>query len=350
MNGRSEQEKAVVIDPQDPMLSGAPSLAVDDAREGSQIEARPQQEQSSAPSRQGAEVDVGEPDRAIVILVFLGLVGLLTFVEFSRFGGSPTASELARSGGAGIGTLATGSWWKLIVSNFLHSGPIHLALNVFVIYLTGRWLEHLAGRLIVIATITWSIVLASVGSLLIDAPTVAIGASGVAFGLVGCAIAIDPRARTTLGEVARQLAIVNVVLTFVVPGISIGGHLGGLAAGLIVGTITWQRAGAEESQIGSPRAFAATLTMVLSAFPLLVMAVGPQLFPSNAYAFRSNAMAHLLGRQLSGSKLSNGLEINSASCQATDHVLHYQCKVNDLPALVTFSRRDDQWSMRMASK
>ncbi len=64
------------------------------------------------------------------------------------------------------------------------------------------------------------------------------GASGVAFGLVGCAIAgmvirKIPIMRTNLGG----LLIINLVITFAIPGISIGGHIGGLIAGFLCGLV-----------------------------------------------------------------------------------------------------------------
>jgi membrane associated rhomboid family serine protease len=64
------------------------------------------------------------------------------------------------------------------------------------------------------------------------------GASGAAFGLVGCAIAgmvlrKMPVLRSNLGG----LLIINLVITFAIPGISIGGHIGGLIAGFLCGLV-----------------------------------------------------------------------------------------------------------------
>jgi hypothetical protein len=245
--------------------------------------------------------------------------------------------------------VATGAWWKLLVSNVLHGNIPHLLMNAFIIFLTGRWLEHLAGSTIVLATIGWSAVGAGVGSLVVDTPSVAIGASGVAFGIIGCAIGIDPRGRTATGVLARQLGVVNVILTFVIPGISIGGHLGGLAAGLVVGFACWSRTTSQAHPAGRARRPVAVALAAASLAPIVLLAVGPSALPNGARGFRGDATAWLLERQLSGTTLSSGLEITEASCEPGIDELTFECDLDDGRAgSVRFSTRDDQWGLRLA--
>ncbi len=318
---------------------------VDDGWRGARIGAETRDRARRALLRIPAEVDIGEPGPPRVVIAFLVLVVIATVIEFATFSASPTASELSRAGGAGIGAIATGAWWKLLVSNVLHGSIAHLLMNTFVIYLTGRWLEHLAGATIVLATITWSAVAASLGSLVVDTPNVAIGASGVAFGIVGCAIGIDPRAKTATGIIARQLGIVNVILTFVIPGISIGGHLGGLVAGLVVGRVAWLHTPGEAHPIGRARRPIAIGLIAGSLAPIALFAVGPSVLPGEARGVRGDVTAWLLERQLSGSTLTNGLEIKDAECEPTVDLLEYECSADDRQTRVRFSNRDDQWSL-----
>jgi membrane associated rhomboid family serine protease len=326
------------------MRTRATDSGVEDGWRGARIGAETRDRARRAASQAGAAVDVGEPDQPRVVLAFLAIAVLVTLVEFSTYGVSPTTSELSRAGGAGIGVLATGAWWKLIVSNLLHANVAHVLLNVFVTYLTGRWLEHVAGPWITAATITWSMVLASLGSLLVDTPSVAIGASGVAFGIIGCAVGIDPRARTAMGIIARQLAIVNVIITFVLPGISIGGHLGGMLAGVLLGWACWDRRPTDDHPAGRPRRVVSIAVLAASLVPLAVMAIGPRALPGEAVDQRAAATAWLLGRQLSGTTLSSGTTIDRASCEPTGDVRIYDCELDGRPSTVTFSRSDDQWS------
>ncbi len=318
----------------------------EDGWHGARIGAESRDRARRAMTQIDAAVDIGEPGPPRVVIAFLALAIVATVIEFATFGASPSVSELSQSGGAGIGVVATGAWWKLLVSNVLHGNIPHLLMNAFIIFLTGRWLEHLAGSTIVLATIGWSAVFAGIGSLLVDTPSVAIGASGVAFGIIGCAIGIDPRARTATGVMARQLGVVNVVLTFLIPGISIGGHLGGLAAGLAVGYFGWSRTTSDAHPAGRARRPVAAALAAASLAPIALLAVGPSVLPNEARGFRTDTTAWLLGRQLSGTTLSNDRNIDDASCEPGEDELTYACELDGDASSVRFSTRDDQWGLR----
>lgn len=332
------------------MRTRATDCGVHDGWRGARIGAEARDRRRREAGRIDAAIDIGEPARPLVTIGFLLVALLATGLEFLTFGASPGPTELARSGGAGIGVVATGAWWKLLTSNLLHAHVPHLLMNCFVIYLTGRWLEHLAGRAVVVATIAWSMLLAGTGSLLVDTPTVSIGASGVAFGLVGCAIGIDPRARTATGLIGRQLAVVNVAITFLLPGISIGGHFGGLLAGLVVGRLAWSPRSDRSRPVGRARRRTAVV-VIAAALPIVaVMAAGPGLLPGEARAARANLAAWLLERQLSGVVLSSGREVGTASCDGDEaDPRTFRCVLDgDDDVIVRFAERDDQWSLRSA--
>lgn len=320
----------------------------DDGWRGARIGAEARDRHQRAMRKIPADVDIGEPSPPRVVIGFLVLALIATVIEFASFGASPTTSELSQAGGAGIGAVATGAWWKLLASNLLHGNIAHLLMNVFVIFLTGRWLEHLAGPVLVLATIGWSAVAASIGSLIVDTPSVAIGASGVAFGLVGCAIGVDPRAKTATGLIARQLGIVNVILTFVIPGISIGGHLGGLVAGLAVGFLGWSRTTSDTHPAGRARRPVVIGLAAASLAPIALFAAGPAVLPNEAVGFRGDATAWLLERQLSGTTLSSGTQIDDAECDPGVDELTFECTTDGDDASVRFSTRDDQWGLRSA--
>lgn len=335
------------VPPRDPMRSSATDNGPTDARDGAWVGARERWRTHQARTRIQAEVDLGEPDRPVVTIAFLVAALALTCWEFSTYGASPTVLELVEAGGASLGALADGGWWKFLTANFLHGGLLHLAMNVFVIYLTGRWLEHLVGRVVVLATVLWSCVLASAGALLVGTADVTIGASGVAFGLVGCAIAADPRARTATGVVARQLGIVNVIGTFLVPGISIGGHLGGLAAGLLVGLVARSRRPSADAAVGRTRNAPALALLILSTVPIVGLALGPDRLPWGFEEPRSTIVAPLLARQMSGATLGNGERLDDASCEPTGDPLEYRCDIDGSERTAVFDPDDDQWAVQV---
>jgi membrane associated rhomboid family serine protease len=99
-------------------------------------------------------------------------------------------------------------------------------------------LEPILGRIRMVALYTAALLAGSFGALL-HAPYIrTAGASGAVFGLVGAAfIGLRQRGVDVWRTDVGGLLGINLVLTFVVPGISIGGHLGGLAGGALVGAV-----------------------------------------------------------------------------------------------------------------
>jgi membrane associated rhomboid family serine protease len=152
-----------------------------------------------------------------------------------------TGSPLAPAFGLFGPAVAAGQWWRLFTAGFLHSGIIHLGLNMFVLYILGPSLERVLGRLGFLALYVAGLTAASVGALLLSPLALTVGASGAIFGLMGATImgqrasGINPWRSGIIGWV-----VINLVFTVAVPGISIGGHLGGLAGGLIAGAVLFR--------------------------------------------------------------------------------------------------------------
>jgi membrane associated rhomboid family serine protease len=131
-----------------------------------------------------------------------------------------------------------GEWYRLLTSGFLHFGIIHLGFNMYFLYVLGPQLESPLGRGRFLLLYLASLLGGALGVVLIDSGGITAGASGAVFGLLGAAAAglwrrgINPFT-TGMGGVL----LLNIFITFAVPGISIGGHLGGLVAGAICGAI-----------------------------------------------------------------------------------------------------------------
>lgn len=241
----------------DPLASARRPSSTRDAWQGARIGNRIRRAQRdarrAAERRAMAEVDIGEPQAPRVTIAVLAVATFATLVAFQRVGAEPTARELDAAGGISALALARGEWSSVVMANLLHGGIQHLFLNVFIIFLLGRWLEHLVGRWLLLAVVGMSALGSAIGAVVVSPLAVTIGASGMAFGLLGCAIVVDPRARTHVGVLGRTLGIIQLIGTFLVAGISVGGHLGGLVAGMLVGLVAWDRRGADAHPVGRPR-------------------------------------------------------------------------------------------------
>jgi len=134
--------------------------------------------------------------------------------------------------------VARGEWWRVISSGFLHASLIHLLFNMLVLFQLGSVLEARLGRVRLLALYALSLVGGSIGVMLLQPPNQgALGASGAVFGLMGAVVVLPRRGRSPLESGVAGLLLINLVITFVLPGIAIGGHLGGLVAGAAGGLV-----------------------------------------------------------------------------------------------------------------
>lgn len=189
----------------------------------------------------------------------VGAAGGRVFADGALCGNAVGDGGLCIGGGVALSSDG-GEWWRIITSGFLHQGIVHLGLNMFALYILGQVLEPAIGTARFVAVYLVSLLAGSVGALLLSDPqTFTIGASGAVYGLFLATILIA-RERG-FDQVVQTLAfwlILNLVLTFSVSGISIGGHLGGLVGGFLGGLLVV----AAERRISSRETLPIELTLM----------------------------------------------------------------------------------------
>lgn len=131
--------------------------------------------------------------------------------------------------------VAAGQWWRPLTAAFLHSQSgfyLHIVFNMWALIVLGPQLERTLGRarfgaLYILSALAGSALVYWVAGM----SSLTIGASGAIFGLFGATFVLARRLRlnTTFLVV---IIVFNLVLTFSIPGISWGAHVGGLAAGV----------------------------------------------------------------------------------------------------------------------
>ena len=170
----------------------------------------------------------------IIVLVQLGAMASGANASGSRFGGS----ELITDGAVSGPTVADGEIWRLLTSGFLHAGLLHLMFNGFALYVLGMMLEPAIGRLRFATIYFVSLLCGSFGAILLEPDGLTVGASGAIFGLMGAAVVIMRNRGINPMESGLGLWLgINLVFTFAIPGISIGGHLGGLVGGALAAVL-----------------------------------------------------------------------------------------------------------------
>lgn len=154
------------------------------------------------------------------------------------------ADELYARAGLSRAGLSHGDWWQVVTAGFQHArmgqsfGFLHIATNMFSLYILGSLLEPAVGRLRFGVLYAVSLLAGSFGALLLTPNGFTVGASGAIFGLMGAALIVMRNRGMNPLESGLGLWIgLNLLLTFTIPGISIGGHIGGLVGGALAALV-----------------------------------------------------------------------------------------------------------------
>jgi membrane associated rhomboid family serine protease len=147
-------------------------------------------------------------------------------------GGGLGGPSLIEEGAVSRATIADGEYWRLLTAGFLHAGLFHVLFNMFALYILGGLLEPAIGRLRFGLIYFVSLLAGSFGALLLQQRGFTVGASGAIFGLMGAAVIVMRNRGMNPMESGLGIWIgLNLLITFTIPGISIGGHIGGLLGG-----------------------------------------------------------------------------------------------------------------------
>lgn len=182
------------------------------------------------PAVGGAPLTVG----IIAVCVVLFVVELAQGAGFGGSGASRVAVDLGLFGPF----VVEGQWYRLVTSAFVHAGLVHLGFNMIVLWWLGGALERYAGSLrtgaIYLASILWG----AAGALLMAPDALTVGASGGIYGLMVALLVLErQQGIALLGSGIGVFLLLNLAITFVIPGISIGGHLGGLLGGFLAAIV-----------------------------------------------------------------------------------------------------------------
>jgi len=152
-------------------------------------------------------------------------------------------------------------YWRIVTSGFLHYSVLHIAFNMFFLYVIGSMLEPAIGHLNFGVVYATSLLAGSFGALLLTPDVQTVGASGACFGVLGglFVVARDRRIPIWQSGLGPTL-LINIVFSVSVRGISIGGHLGGFIGGLIAGALIVELA---ERRRNEPLALIACLLLAL---------------------------------------------------------------------------------------
>lgn len=177
------------------------------------------------------------PYVTIVLAVINTLIFLYTDLICSN------NNEIIQAGGLSYLSITQNhEWYRFLTSMFLHLDLDHIFNNMVVLLATGYYLEHCLGHLRYGILYFLSGLLAGATSIvynmMLNDPTISVGASGAIFGLLGgLIVAVILIGKHTGHYDLRQLGIMvilNLYTGFANPQVDNAAHIGGLIFGILV--------------------------------------------------------------------------------------------------------------------
>ena len=223
----------------------------------------------------------------MLLAINIGVFLVMTALGVSVLGGR--AEEYLRFG-ANFAPLTTdGEWWRLVACSFVHFGVLHLALNMWALWDSGRLAEKLFGDGWFAALYLFAGAAGSSASLLWNQQAISAGASGAVFGVYGALLACLTLQRSSIpaGILNRLRISTGVFVTyslfygFAHAGVDNASHLGGLAGGYLMGLIAARPLAPHLRHAGNTRR--ALLAALLAAVTLPTAAL---LTPGAARVYR----------------------------------------------------------------
>ena len=181
--------------------------------------------------------DLFKPKKPIVTYILIGIMAIMLVLTFMLDANSKNLVTLYNLGAL----IKNGTPLRLITSIFLHAGIIHFAMNVWALKLLGSQAENFYGHIKTLIIFIYSGIVGNLLSLLfMGENTISVGASGAIFGLMGAILYFALNQRTYMGEALKReilpVIIINLFLGFMISGINMEAHLGGLIGGILIST------------------------------------------------------------------------------------------------------------------
>ena len=207
---------------------------------------------------------------AIVTRVLIAINLAVYLVGISQGGGiNNPGGELFRRLWLDGYDVSHGGWWRLITAAFLHASIIHIAFNMLALWWLGSPIETVLGWWRYLLLYIASGLAGSAGALIFSPDKVTVGASGAIFGMLGAGLILEWRATGSLAGNYLTLIVINLAISFAVPNISVGGHVGGLIGGAAA-TLAFSRFGRGHAAYGRLGVIGATGLAAIAVASVLI--------------------------------------------------------------------------------
>ena len=179
--------------------------------------------------------NIFKPKKLIVTPVLMMTCILYFIYIFIETKNHLNAQNLLYYGAVQRSYVSSGEWYRLFTCIFIHASVLHLLLNMYALYVIGSQMESFIGKLKFLVVFIISGLIGSLTSIIFST-NVSVGASGAIFGILGAMLYFAYHYRLILGNSLKHeiipVIIANLLIGFLIPGVDIMAHVGGLVGGV----------------------------------------------------------------------------------------------------------------------
>ncbi len=211
--------------------------------------------------RTAATIRGGGTTQVTVVLIVINVIAALASGSLGLEASNSTVMQRGELFGPALPL--DHEYYRLVTSGFLHAGIIHLGFNMYLLWVLGQMLEPALGSVRFALLYAASLLAGSLGVMILSWDKAAVGASGAVFGLMGVAF-FEMRARgiDPMASGIGPLILLNLVITFAIPNIAIGAHIGGLVGGSLAALAIQQ---VDRRRLGNLAAYAVLVAIAIAA-------------------------------------------------------------------------------------
>lgn len=177
------------------------------------------------------------------------LLNVLVHILLCLKGNTSDVEFILYNGGLYPDAIRKGEVYRFISSMFMHFDWIHLIGNMFVLFMVGRNLENMVGKIrfpiIYLGSGINAGIVAAIYYYITEKNVVCVGASGAVYGLVGALLWVLIANKNRRQEITLWQVIVGIALSLgqgvAEEGVSVVAHVGGLIFGFLIALIAYRR-------------------------------------------------------------------------------------------------------------
>lgn len=205
-----------------------------------------------------------------LVAVNVAVFAYITLADPGSLGGGVSTGQFELGLSARFLLESPAEWYRLVSSGFVHFGLLHVGFNMYLLFQLGHLLEPEVGRVRFALAYLAALLGGSAGAMVLQPNGLHGGASGAVFGLMGLAfVGFRLRGINPMNTGIGSLLIMNLMITFIIPGISIGGHLGGVLVGAAAAPLLLS-----PRRVDAPRAVAGLVLLCVASALIALVSVG----------------------------------------------------------------------------